>query len=158
MIVFGISHLKRTPGPNIHLNCGACGVRDTVARIFESEERILVFWIPMPVQRERHVVCRECGADRISDLPLDELVELEPEEVESHLRPRVSFIVQSLAVLSVLLFCFPLVGLVLGIVGMVGSRRSRGWAYYVSAVGIVLTVVLWGGLLLRSALIELRVV
>ena len=158
MIVYGTSKTKKIPGPALRMNCSACGLDDAPARSYESEERIRLYFIPLPTQRERHVVCLACGADRLSSLPLDELAGLGSEQIEWYLNARVSMVNGFLAIASVVLFCTPVIGLVLGICAMVACRKSRGWPYRVGLIGVVLTTFLWGGLLLRSALIELGVV
>ncbi|MBX9579961.1 MAG: hypothetical protein K2X87_06595 [Gemmataceae bacterium] len=156
MLVFGTSRSKQTPGPDIRISCPGCGRPDTPAESFESEERVRLYFIPLPTQRERHVVCRACGADRVTRLRLDELPLLGPDELAPHLAPRVSIVTWSLAVLSVLLFCFPGVSLVLGLAGAVASRRAGGLAFRLSLLGMALNVLLWGGLLLRSAVVDLQ--
>ncbi len=158
MFLFGnSSRLRRTPGPEIRINCRACGHEGVPARSFESEERItLYFVVPLPIQCERHVVCSLCGADRLTDLPLDELAAIGPEAAESHLFDRVSIVAKAVAIFSVALFGCPLVGLPLGVAAMIMCRRSGGWPYKAGLLAIVLTVALWGGLLLLSAFRELK--
>jgi hypothetical protein len=115
--------------------------------------------LPLPTQRERHVVCSACGEDRLSDLTLDELAARSPEETEWHLSRRVSFVAKAMAVSSLILFvCPPPIGVGLGVVAMVMATRSGGWPYRIGLLSIVLHVLLWGGLFLRSALVELKVI
>jgi hypothetical protein len=159
VIVFGTSRIRRTAGPLLRINCRACRRGSVPAESFETEERITLYFVPLPTQREWHVVCSRCGADYLSDLPLDELFTRSSEETEWHLFPRVSLVAKSLAVASVMLFaCPPPVGLGLGAAAMIMATRSGGWTYRVGLLGIVLNLLLWGGLFLRSALVELRVV
>ena len=146
---------RRIPGPNLRFDCPACERTNTRAQTFDFEERIRLFGIPIPTQRERYVACSACGETRLSAIPLAELAALAPDDIRQHLYRRVSIIVKLFPVLSVLLFCFPGVGLILGIVGIITSRCSRGWPFRLSLIGVVLTVVLWGGLLVRSAIAEL---
>ncbi len=146
---------RRIPGPNLRFDCPACGRKNTLALTYDFEERIRLYGVPIPTQRERYVACSVCGETQLSAIPLADLAALAPDEIRQHLYRRVSIIVKLFPVLSVLLFCFPGVGLILGIVGLVTTRRSRGWPFRLSLIGVVLTVVLWGGLLARSALAEL---
>lgn len=157
MIVFGTSRTRQVPGPDLHINCQVCGRDGVSARSYECEEKITLYFVPLPTQRERHVVCTVCGADRLTDLPLEELSTCAPEEAERHLFHRVSLVAKAIAVASVALFgCLPL-GLPLGVAAMVMNRRSGGWPFRAGLLGVVLTVLLWGGLFLRSALVELRI-
>ena len=159
MLVFGNSRVSTTPGPYLSIDCAACGREDTRASSSETEERIALFYIvPLPVQRERHVVCSECGADRLSRLPLDELTGLSPEAAGRHLFERVSLVTRVVAVAGLILFGCPSIGLALGAAAMVMSRKSRGWPYRVGLATVVLNVLFVGGLLLRSALIEWKVI
>lgn len=158
LIVFGTSRTQRTPGPTLRINCRACGGEDVPAESFETEERITLYFVPLPTQRERHVVCSACGEDRLSDLSLGELAALGPEQGERHLFRRVSLVTKALAVASVALFGCPFMGLPLGVAAMVMARGSGAWPFRVGLLGAVLTVLLWGGLFLRSALVDLGIV
>ncbi len=158
MIVFGTSRTNLLPGPDVRINCRACGGEGVPARSFEIEERITLYFVPLPTQRERHVVCSACGEDRLSDLSLEELAALSPEESEWHLFRRVSLIAKALAVASVALFGCPFMGLPLGVAAMVMSRGSGAWPFRFGLLGVVLNVLLWGALFLRSALVDLGVV
>ena len=153
---YGTSKTQRKNGPTIRIHCPGCGERDTPADTFEVVERIKLYLIPLPTQRERQVICRWCGAAWVTHLQLEELATLSADELITYLVPRVSIVVYFLAIASVLLFCMPVVGLVLGIAGLVGSWKSGGLAYRLSISGIVLTVLLWGGLFLRSAVLDLQ--
>ena len=53
------------------------------------------------------------------------------------------------------LFGCPLLGLPLGAAAMVMSRASGAWPFRAGLLSVVLTAVLWGGLFLRSAMLEL---
>ena len=159
MLVFGTSRTSRTPGPQFPINCRACGRDGVPARSFESEERMRLYAvIPLPTQRERHVVCTACGANRLTDLTWDELTALRPDAAERHIFERVSFVVKFLAVVSLVLFTVPIVGLVLGIITTVMSRRTRGWPYRLGLISLALGGLLWAGLLAWSALVALKVV
>src|ERR1700722_5548893 len=95
------SRTNWTKGPNLQINCKECRGKDVEAFSFEREERIMFcILIPLPVQRELHVVCEECEADLLSDLPLDKLADLDASDIEKHLFYRVSLIVKTLAVAS----------------------------------------------------------
>lgn len=157
LIIFCTSHTKWTPGPALRINCRACGRENVQAESFETEERITLHFLLLPTQRERHVVCRACGEDRLSDLPLDELAALGPEQSEWHLFRRVSLVAKTLAVASLVLFGCPFLSLPLGVAAMVMARGSGAWPFRVGLLGIVLTVLLWGVLFARSALVDLGV-
>lgn len=77
MLVFGDSKVQHIPGPAARVDCEACGGRDVPATTYTSEEFIRVYFIPLPVQREWHLVCGKCGADYLSRLPPEELALLE---------------------------------------------------------------------------------
>jgi hypothetical protein len=128
------------------------------ASSFEREEKIILgLLIPLPTQRELHVVCAECNADFLSDLPLDELADLDAGDIEQHLFYRVSLIAKTFAVASLVLFLCPFVSLVLGAIAIVLTWKSRGWTFWTGVAGAALNVLLWGTLLTHSALVELKV-
>ena len=159
MIVFGTSKTQQIPGPSFPINCRACGREGVPARSFVSEERMRLYAVvPVPTQRERHVVCTACGADRLTDLSWEELTVLAPDVAERHIFERVSFVTKFLAIAGLVLFPVPLVGLVLGLIAMVQTRRTRGWPFRVAQTGVILAALLYGGLLAWSALVALKVV
>ncbi len=130
---------KRTPGPDTRFHCPRCG--DVPARTYLLEEKMGVLFIPLITQRETYVACRACGAALLTRLPLEELGEYSADGLTPHLFPRVSIIVQFLAVASVVLFCAPFVGLVLGAIGLLTSYRTGGWPKRLSLIGIGLSSV-----------------
>jgi hypothetical protein len=109
-----------------------------------------VFFIPLLTQRETYVKCPRCNSARLTDLTFDELVACPPDELDRHLHHRVSLIVKSMAVASLFFFCIPFVGIGLGIVGLVGSRRAGGWIKVVSIIGIVLGTLATVGMIAES--------
>jgi hypothetical protein len=157
VLIFGTSKTKRTRGPDIRVDCLWCGEQGASAITFTTEEHIRLYGlIPVPAQRETHVVCETCGADRLTRLTFEELAAGQPGVIADQLYDRVSVIAKALAVLAALLFCLPFVGLGLGIAGLVADRRARGWPFRLSALAVAAHVLLWGGLLLRSAMAELN--
>lgn len=155
MIVFGKSRTRQAAGPAVRINRRACGRADAPAESFETEERMTLYFAPLPMQRERHIVCAGCGEDRLSDVPLDEVAMCESEDAEWYLFRRVSLVAKALAVASPVLFGCPFLGLPLGIAAMLMARGSGAWPFRVGLLGAALTTLLWGGLLLPSALIDL---
>jgi hypothetical protein len=70
-----------------------------------------------------------------------------PEELDRTLRYRVSIIVQLIAVLSVLVACFPFVGRTLGLIDVLVSYRKKGWTLVVSLIGVALSSITSGWML-----------
>jgi hypothetical protein len=120
------------------MNCPACGP-NSPATTYELAEKMGVFFIPLLTQRETYVECKRCGTARLVNLPLQNLGEYPADELDKHLRPRISIIVKFFALASVLLFCVPLVGIVLGLIGLVASYRTGGWPKAVSLIGTILS-------------------
>lgn len=100
-----------------------------------------VFFIPLITQRETYVECSGCGLHRLTRLPLEELAGYSADELTPHLYRRVSIIVWTLALASVLGFCLPVAGLTFGAVGLLMSWRTGGWPKRLSVVGLALSSV-----------------
>jgi hypothetical protein len=137
MKILATSKTTRTAGPEIRANCPACGP-NVPAKTHVLEERMGLFFVPMFTQRETYVECTGCGAARLIGLPLEALPGYPPDELDRHLHRRVSLVAKFLAVASVLVSCFPFVGLGLGVAGLVASYRTGGWVKVVSIIGIVI--------------------
>lgn len=139
MSILITSKTMKIPGPDTRINCPTCGP-NVPARTYRTEERMGVFYIPLITQRETRVECTGCGNARLTQLPIEQLADYPPGELENHLFPRVSFITKFVALASVLVSCIPFVGLGLGVAGFLASRRTGGWVKVASLVGIVLGV------------------
>jgi hypothetical protein len=135
-----IEEIQRWPGPEIRIDCPACGARDVVASTFDQQIKdkyygLITLW----VQRSSWVVCPECrielyskvDASSLSDKSIDELAEL--------IYPRASFIKKSLAILALPFAVFPLLGQVMAIIAIIANWKSHGWPKTVSFVALGLS-------------------
>lgn len=135
------STIKNTPGPDVQMNCPGCG-SVALARTYEREEKIRVYHVPFLTQREVYVECKRCRMVRLATVPLAELDRYSADELDAHLHERVSIIVKFLALASLVLFCVPFVGLIIGLSALLASYRTGGWPRAVSVIGVLLSLVL----------------
>jgi hypothetical protein len=137
MVIHGSSHTMRVPGPLVIVNCPSChSVSD--AETYEQVEKIAFYFIPLPAQHETCVRCLTCGKIRLSRLPLRDLATLPAADLEPWLYERVSIVAKFMALASLLLACFPIVGLGCGVIGLIMNFKSGGWPRTLCVVGIVI--------------------
>ena len=155
--IYGTSKTETIDGPVVSIHCPVCG-DEAPAATYETRERIKLYFVPVTTQVERHVVCTICGANLLTKLSFDEMYVCLPEQSEQQLYQRISIVVKTFAVASFVTFVVPFFGAVLGIIAMVLCRRSRkSWPYRLARLSVILTVVLWGAVLVHTALVALKV-
>ena len=90
------------------------------------------------------VTCAACGQSLASSAAtLDELYRLPPEELSKSLQPYVSGVGRALVILALALFWFPFLAPVLAVVGLLMTRRNRGWRR-AAVVALVLALLVLG--------------
>ncbi len=155
--IYGSSKTETIYGPIVSIHCPVCG-DEALAETYETRERIKLYFVPITTQVERHVICTNCSANLLTNLSFDEMPVYLPDQSEQHLFQRISIVVKTFAVASFVTFMVPFFGAVLGMIAMILCRQSRkSWPYRLARLSVILTVVLWGVLLLRSALVALKV-
>jgi hypothetical protein len=131
---------KKTAGPNLVINCPRCG-QSGPASSYDLEEKLALFFvIPMGVFRSGWVVCGHCGGELLARTSAAELAGKSPEQLAALLATRQSPIVKALAILSVVVFLVPGLGLLLGIIATACTFKTRGWARMASFAGLALSV------------------
>jgi hypothetical protein len=129
------------PGGETRIHCPSCGRRDILARIVGKRETAKAFFlIPFLQKTTWWVVCTDCETELYSRLDADELSWRTPDDLADSVYVRVSLIRKALALLSLVLGVFPLIGLVFGVIAVVANRKSRGWPKGVSYLGLVLAI------------------
>ena len=99
----------------------------------------MLYVIPVLSMSNNLVGCLLCAAKLSTKLPLEELPHFSSEELEEHLKYEVSFVFRLLAVISLPLSVFPLVGLVVALLALIGTcNRPPGWPRTVSRISTVL--------------------
>ena len=126
-------------GEKTRINCPACGAEDTLAQTFIQVERLYVLYvIPVLSMSNNFVRCLSCEAKLSTKLPLEELPHFSSEALEEHLNYEVSFVFRFLAMISLPLSVFPLVGLVVALLALIGTWNRPGWPRTVSRISTVL--------------------
>jgi hypothetical protein len=156
--VFGRSQTTRTPGPFFAIDCPTCHTENVQASSYELEERIkMYYFIPLPTQRERHVVCSHCRADRLTVLSFEEIAALSPGAAGQSLYERISFVTKFVAVASVILCIAPVVGAVLGLWAMYASPRWT-WPFKAGLFCLVIQLLLLVATVINITLVALKVI
>jgi hypothetical protein len=132
---------RTIPGPTITLRCPACGRDNARASSYKYGERILLFHL-IPVSRYReidYVKCAECAEQFISDIDVFDLTQYTYNELPHFLKRRIPLVPAFLALTGILLFFFPIVGLLInGVSLLLNARRPHHWARTLSRIGFVL--------------------
>ena len=128
-------------GGETRIHCPSCGRRDVVGRIEGRRETARAFvFVPFLRKTTWRVVCSGCETELYSRLDADELSWRTPDDLADSVYVRVSLIRKALALLSLAMGVFPLVGLVFAVIAVVANRGSRGWPKGVSYLGLVLAI------------------
>jgi hypothetical protein len=136
-------HTKRVVGPILTINCPACGATGVRSMSYEQAEtanliiRHTTCWIQ----------CGACGEALYTSLPLQQLLDRTPEQLERWIVRYVSLPARLLTILSALLFWTPLLGPALSIASWSANRRQRRGAARLSlilfAIGFTLTALVY---------------
>jgi hypothetical protein len=127
-------------GPEISINCPACKSRNVKASVYDQRDRALLLGlIPVATTNATWVKCTSCRGTHLSQKPWRELRGLSAAQLDGVIVTRISPILKLFAIASVLLFLLAPVGLICGVIGAIGTRRSPGWVRKLSQVGIILS-------------------
>lgn len=125
MPIFFSVAVDRTPGPELAINCPICKRQDALASSYQEAETVMLFWV-MPIMRHRNsiVVCSGCGAKLYSRLNIDKFHESTPEQIDRSLYPQGGMLVLTLFLISLMIFCIPIVNLVPAIFVPIANRHA----------------------------------
>jgi hypothetical protein len=146
MSILITSSSTKTPGPTLSINCPACQSTAVPADSMQQVDRLDLFYLlPFFQLRNTFVTCSACKKQLISSIGINEMADLNAADLSDHLVNHVSFINKFVAILSLLLFWIPIVGVGLGLLAIALNWKTTGWTKTVSFVGaglaaLVLTV------------------
>ena len=132
---------RKTPGPTLTFRCPACGCDQASASSYQYGERaVLLHAIPVsPYTETNYVKCSQCSELFVSEVSVFDLPQYAPHELPRLLRRRVPLVPATLAVCGILLFPFPVIGLLVnGIALLLNWRRPRHWTRTMSWVGTLM--------------------
>jgi len=129
-------------GPDIGINCPACGASGIAAHCFESTEvGKLFFFIPVVKLRNTWVECAQCGAKLRTTARLADLPGRTPEELAGVIRYRASGKAKVFTAIALLTCLVPGLGIVTSAVSTVMTRGTKGAAVLISGLSMVLAIV-----------------
>ena len=147
------SKTQKIPGPSVQINCPACHADNVQAESLKQVDQLGLFYIiPLFRLTNTFVTCTACRREMMSAVSIDEIENISPLDLSSHLSVRVSFVSKAVAVLSILLFFMPIVGLILGVLSILLNLRTVGWPKTLSYVSTVLAAIVTFGLMILLAL------
>jgi hypothetical protein len=116
---------------------------DVPAQSWEQVEKLLLF-SAIPVARicNTFLRCSACGRQLTATINLDDIGAHLPDELEPFLSIRKSFVGSALAVLCILVFWAPVLGLTVAASALLVNWRRGGWARILSAIGVVLATIM----------------
>lgn len=137
------SRTRKFPGPTVHINCPVCQTENAEAESLKQVDQLGLFYI-IPLFRftNTFVTCTECHKELMSAVSIDEIEKFSPQDLSSHLSVRVSFVSKAVAVLSMLLFFMPIVGLGLGVLSILLNLRTTGWPKTLSYISTTLAALI----------------
>jgi hypothetical protein len=131
---------EQRPGPPVRTDCGKCGGKDVAGKACDQSETLrLLGVIPILKIRNTFVTCGSCGAQLRSRLSCQELVKLEGADLRPFIFYEVSFVVKFLAIASILLCVFPLLGFLLALTTVCCTLRVRGWPKTLGLIALILS-------------------
>ena len=144
MPIFGVSR-QTNDGQPVTIDCPACRASGVSARAQHFRERLLLLGIvPLFPVNSVFLICSACGRSMAVDArDLDELYRIPPAELPSRMRPYVSGVGRFFVVAALVLFWFPFLAPVLAVVGLLMTRRQRGWRR-AAVVALVLSLLVVG--------------
>ena len=137
------SQTEDVSGPDIVINCPACGHRNAAAQTFESTEWVkLLFFIPILRLRTSAVQCLECEEMFRSRVPIAQLSGKTPSELEPLIRYHASKPGKIMSVVALLTCLVPIVGVITSAIAMVLVRGTRRWPIIITWVSMILSIVI----------------
>jgi hypothetical protein len=131
-----------TPGPPATFACPRCGAGPVPADSYRRTEILSLFAvIPLGRTHMTHLVCGNCSAHLFTKLTLDDLYQCIGVDISRFVFYRVSFILKSLAVLSLLLCWAPVVGLGLSLITFIGTFKWPSVWRTIAIICLVLSFV-----------------
>ncbi len=144
---------KIKPGPSVELDCSVCDESAANASTEEVVETVRVLgFIKLFSHRNTYIQCGACQSRFLTPLRLDELesmVDLGP-----YLKQDISFVAKFLAIVSIPLFWFPILGLLIPLIAYLIARKSPNWVSKVSFFTLVFSIIahlLWGVMAVTQA-------
>ena len=137
MFVFWIEENKTTPGPDVVINCPACGRRSVWASTHALQTRSWFFgFIPGQAVHSTWATCLECTAPLISKWPVTELSDKSPDELATKIYLPFKLLETFMALAAFIVAIVPLVGLVMSGLAVFGNWKDRGWRKTLSLVAL----------------------
>ncbi len=130
------------PGPNLSINCPNCEKMGVPAASYDHKEQLVLFFVlPIFWNTVTYIRCGACDAKLRSQLSCEELVRLQPsaEHLTQFLVPNISIVYITLAIVSMTLFCVPVLGFVLSLITFLLTRNISGWPKTMATVAMILT-------------------
>ena len=125
---------------SVVFDCPKCGSK-VRGMAYDLRETIRISdRVPRWGWQSHWVRCPQCNAEHKATCAAAELTNASPTKVNEHIKPYLPFTGRFISIASVALSWTPIVGIVLGIIAMVATSRSRGWPRWVSFTGLILAL------------------
>jgi hypothetical protein len=129
--------INQTWGPDLLIDCPACGAAGVPGLSYELKERLNFVYVHKTVW----VVCSACGRRLLSRLPLDDLAGEPPHQISYHLEVRNSLPGRLMAICAMILSPTPALGLVVAVIAVLMNRKSSGWPKKVGYTGLAISLI-----------------
>lgn len=126
-------------GPQVQLDCPQCGVTGGLASSQEEKETFRVIGIRLYTHRNTYITCLTCQTKFITRLRLSELESIN--DLASHITKNISLVAKTLALVSLLIFCLPVLGLVLALIAFLIAPKTPNWVRSLAKFSMVISVI-----------------
>ncbi|MBI3823139.1 MAG: hypothetical protein HY289_10735 [Planctomycetes bacterium] len=130
------------PGSNIFIDCPACGRNHVQARAYAYQ---ITNEVGIVVDQTFWVECLTCRAQLLSSAHPDDLMRMDKEARQAVITVYIPLVARALALLSLLVGCFPMVGGAVALLAVSLNRRPGFWRT-LSWIGLGITVLSHGTL------------
>lgn len=129
-------------GVMISIDCPSCGHKQVQGRAYDYD---VTNEFGMVLQRTSWVECSRCKAQLISSVGASELLSLITEQRNAAISVYVPLVCRALAVISLLIGCFPFVGAAIALAAVAANRRPGLWRV-ISWIGFGIAALVHGAL------------
>jgi len=128
---------------SVVFDCPHCQAERVRGTAYDLRETIrMADHVPLWGWSSHWVRCSNCRTELHANVPSEKLHGALPVAVNTHVRTYLPFPQRFLAIASLLLGWTPVVGVIVAIISMATSLRTRGWPRVLSVVALVLATAL----------------
>jgi hypothetical protein len=136
------AHYTEVQGPRADFTCPRCHQGPSPGFSYErTDTTLLLAVIPVLRTRNTYLICGNCRSRLVTRMTLDDLRQCVGVDISRFVFYRVSFILKALSVLSLLLCLFPVLGMILSAITLIGTFKSPGVWRTIAIISLIISIV-----------------